>query len=337
MKKLLSHLNSQYFQAANQLQKKQRKSIVVYVESYDDVFFWRNVLSEFENEERRFEVMLPSRSNLSRGKKTALMNTLGPHLGQYMIACVDADMDYLMQGRTNTSHFMLHNPYVIHTYAYSIENLQCYAPSLHSVCVMSTLNDRVIFDFEDYLKKYSEAIYELFVWAVWLYRQARFGELTLSALNNFINVEKVNIFNPDEAIERTRHQVNRKVAWMQRHYPEAKGKIKPLKAELATLGLVPSNTYLYIQGHHLLDNIVGAVIEPVCTILRREREKEIKRLAGNHKQQMDNELASYMHSQCPISMVIHRNTQFRDCPAFQQIRESIRVLLSKMQQSNAEK
>ena len=330
MKKLISNLNSQYVQAANQLQKKQKKSIVVYVESYDDVFFWRNVLDEFENETRRFEVMLPSRNKLSRGKKTALMNTLGPHLGQYMIACVDADMDYLMQGRTNTSHFMLNNPYVIHTYAYSIENLQCYAPSLHNVCVMSTLNDRKFFDFEDYLKKYSEAVYELFVWAVWLYRQARFNDLTLSSLNNFISVDKVNIYNPDEAIERTRHQVNRKVAWMQKHYPEAKGKIKPLKEELATLGLVPSNTYLYIQGHHLLDNIVGAVLDPVCTILRREREKEIKRLAAGHKQQMDNELASYQHSQCPITLMVHRNTRFRDCPAYLQIKESIEKMLSKI-------
>ena len=330
MKKLLSNLNSQYFQAANQLQKKQKKRIVAYVESYDDIFFWRNVLDEFENDERHFEVMLPSRNNLSRGKKTALMNTLGPHLGQYMVACVDADLDYLIQGKTGSSHTMLRNPYVIHTYAYSIESLQCYAPSLHNVCVMSTLNDRKIFDFEVYLQKYSEAIYELFVWAIWLYRQARFSEMTLSTFNNFINVEKVNIYNPDEAIERTRHQVNRKVAWMQKHYPEAKGKIKPLKEELATLGVLPSNTYLYIQGHHLLDNIVGAVLEPVCTVLRREREKEIKRLAAGHKQQMDNELACYQHAQCPVVSMVHRNTQFRDCPAFLQIRESIGRLLSKL-------
>ena len=330
MRKLTANLTSNYLQAANQLQKRKRKRIVAYVESYDDIFFWRNVLSEFETPELEFEVMLPSRTNLSRGKKTVLMNHLGQQLGQYMIACVDADVDYLIQGRTNSSKAMLDNPYVVHTYAYAIENLQCYAPSLRDVCVMATLNDRPIFDFEAYLKAYSEAIYDLFVWAIWLYRRSRFTEFPLTTLNNFISIEKVNIYKPQDAIEKTRHQANRKVAWMQQHHPEAKGKIKPLKAELAALGLQPDNTYLYIQGHHLMDNVCGPILDAVCTLLRREREKEIKRLAGGRQQQMDNELACYQHSQCPVDAMIRRNTKFKDCPAYQQIRRHISDLLSKL-------
>jgi len=331
MKKLISNLNSSYLQAANQLQKRRRRRIVAYVESYDDIFFWRHVLSEFETPELQIEVMLPSRTNLSRGKKTVLTNRLGPQLGQYMIACVDADVDYLMQGRTNHSKVMLDNPYVIHTYAYSIESLQCYAPSLHNVCVMATLNDRDIFDFETYLREYSVAVYELFVWAIWLYRQARFAEFTLTHLNNHIAIEKVNLYKPQEAIEKTRRQVNRKVAWMQKNHPEAKGKLKPLKEELARLGLCPENTYLYIQGHHLMDNVLGPVLDSVCNLLRREREKEIKRLAAGRQQQMDNELACYQHSQCPIDAMLRRNTEFSDCPAYQQIRRHLTKLLAKIQ------
>ena len=153
---LLSNISSAYIEAANRLRPKNRKrKIVVYVESYDDIFFWRSVLSEFEDENTAFEVMLPSRTNLNRGKKTALMNKLGESLGGYMIACVDADLDYLLQRHTPSSQRMLDNPYVIHTYAYSIENYQCYAPSLHNVCVMATLNDRDIFNFEEYLRQYS--------------------------------------------------------------------------------------------------------------------------------------------------------------------------------------
>ena len=50
---LRDNLNSQYFEAANHLKSKQSKRrIVVYVESYDDIFFWRTVLSGFENEKR---------------------------------------------------------------------------------------------------------------------------------------------------------------------------------------------------------------------------------------------------------------------------------------------
>ncbi|MDQ9768464.1 DUF4435 domain-containing protein, partial [Acinetobacter baumannii] len=67
-------------------------------------------------------------------------------MGRCMIACVDADYDYLMQGLTASSHEVCTNPYVFHTYVYAIENFQCYAPALQSVCVMATLNDRPIFD-----------------------------------------------------------------------------------------------------------------------------------------------------------------------------------------------
>ena len=76
--KLRDNLNSRYFEAANQLKSKQaRRRIVAYVESYDDIFFWRTVLSRFENEHRYFEVMLPSHRKLERGKKAALMAGLG--------------------------------------------------------------------------------------------------------------------------------------------------------------------------------------------------------------------------------------------------------------------
>jgi len=330
MKSLTSNLTSKYFEAANKLQKKKKKKIFAYVESYDDIFFWRSVLSEYENEERSFEVMLPSKVDLSRGKKTAMMNKLGENLGDCMIACVDADVDYLMQGATNNSRLMLQNPYVIHTYAYSIENLQCYAPSLHNVCVMATLNDRSVFDFEAYLKAYSEIVYDLFVWAIWLYRECRFSEFPLNTLNNFITVEHLNIHNPSESLEKLRKSVNRKMSWMQSHYPEARGKLKPLKDELLTLGLRPDNTYLFIQGHHLMDNVVGSAVEPVCTILRREREKEIKQLAAGHQQQMDNELACYQHSQCSTTQMIRRNTQFKSSELYQMIRAHIERFLSSM-------
>lgn len=330
MKHLLSNINSAYMEAANRLRPKTKKrKIVAYVESYDDIFFWRSVLSEFEDEQTAFEVMLPSRTNLNRGKKTALMNRLGESLGTCMIACVDADLDYLLQGHTPSSMRMLSNPYVIHTYAYSIESYQCYAPSLHNVCVMATLNDRNLFNFEEYLKQYSEIIYELFIWLVWLHRRGRFNEFPLNNFNNIIAVEQLNIHKPLDALERVRRQVNRKIAWLQQHVKDAKGKLTPLKMELDTLGVHKDNTYMFIQGHHLMENVVDAALTPVCTILRREREKDIKILSHGNTQQMNNELACYSHSQFMPVQMLRRNTQYQDCETYQMLREHVRNFLSK--------
>lgn len=94
-KRLSRNLNSDYIAAMNRLDgKHRRRRIIAYVESFDDVSFWRNLLQPLESEHYYFEIMLPSRSSLRKGKKTVLQNELGPQLGKYMIACVDADYDY---------------------------------------------------------------------------------------------------------------------------------------------------------------------------------------------------------------------------------------------------
>ena len=328
-KRLTGNLNSKFIEAASKLhpQGKGKKKIVAYVESYTDIFFWRSVLDDFKRDDLQFEVMLPSRTDLSRGKKQAMMNRLGKNLGNYMIACVDADYDYLLQGRSPSSRDMLSNPFVLHTYAYSIENYQCYAPSLHEVCVMTTLNDHQIFDFDEYMKLYSNIVYELFVWSVWLYRRQQYKDMPLTTFLNFVAVDKLNIWKPIDALEELRRKVNRKVAWMQQNYQEAKGKLGPLKEELEKLGVTHDNVYLFVQGHHIMDNVVMAAMDPVCTILRREREREIKSLGNGHKQQTDNELASYNHSQCPVDQMLHRNTDFKDADIFQRLKADITRLI----------
>lgn len=329
-KRLTGNLNTKYMEAANKLHlsaESNRKKVVCYVESYTDIFFWRSILDDFRRDGIEFQIMLPSRTNLSRGKKQAMMNRLGENLGKYMIACVDSDYDYLLQGASPTSREMLTNPFVLQTYTYSIENYQCYAPSLHEVCVMSTLNDRRIFDFEEYMRLYSNIVYELFVWSVWLYRNNMYKDMPLNSFLNFVSVEKMNIMKPGDAMEDLRHRVNRKVAYMQRNYPKAKGKLGPLKQELETLGVTRDNVYLFVQGHHILENVVMAAMDPVCTLLRREREREIKNLANGRKQQMDNELASYNHSQCPIDQMLRRNTDFKDSDIYQLLKRDIEELI----------
>lgn len=170
---LKHNLTSAYFNAANKLYpKKARRRIVAYVESYDDVAFWRTLLAEFETDEYYFQVMLPSATSLAKGKKMVLMNTLNTtELGKSLIACVDSDYDFLLQGKTSVSHKINSSPYIFQTYAYAIENFHCYAESLHEVCVQATLNDRMLIDFPAFLKRYSQIVYPLFLWNVWFYRQ----------------------------------------------------------------------------------------------------------------------------------------------------------------------
>lgn len=69
-RRLVCNITSDYIAAANRLKPGKAKSrIVAYVESYDDIAFWRDVLDEFETETHRFEIMLPSRTTLGKGRR----------------------------------------------------------------------------------------------------------------------------------------------------------------------------------------------------------------------------------------------------------------------------
>lgn len=326
-KRLSQNLNSDFIAAANRLGGKHaRHKIVAYVESYDDVFFWSNLLRPLETEQFYFEVMLPSRTSLCKGKKIAMANNLGNRLGASMIACVDADYDFLMQGATETSRQVCRNPYVFHTYVYAIENFQCYAPALHNVCVMATLNDRRIFDFEDFLAKYSEIIWPLFVWSIWAYRYGRHTTFSMLDFYHIVVIDKLNYYHPEQTLDAMRHRVNAKISRLQKQFPQGRSTYKPLRDELLALGLTPATTYLYMRGHDLFDGIVSPMLTGVCEALRREREREIRKLAG-HAVQMQNELAAYQHAVSPVEEMLRKHTGYTSSPPYLRVQDDVRHFL----------
>lgn len=328
-KRLKDNLTSSYISAANRLaSKKARRRIVAYVESYDDVFFWRSILSKFEDNTRYFEVMLPARvPHLERGKKAAMMSLIDGKVGRDMIACVDADYDYLLQGATPMSKAITESPFILHTYAYSIENMQCFAPALHDVCVAVTLNDHAVFDFEGYLRDYSVAIFPLFVWSVWHYRTSHYGDFTL---NDFLRVIETGHFSPDRTdaiLQQLRHKVGRAVARLQRENPGAKESWQDVKEEVKRLGVTPETTYLYIQGHHVFDKVVLPMLKRICGDLIREREMEISR-QSLHSTQRRNEISCYSSSLADISLILKKSTGYIISEPYRRIAADIERLLA---------
>nr|WP_297231840.1 DUF4435 domain-containing protein [uncultured Prevotella sp.] len=319
-KRLTDNINSQYFEAINKMTpKKARRRIVVYVESYDDVFFWRSVLGRYEDDKLTFDIMLPSRNqHLDRGKKAAISNML-KGVGRDMIACVDADYDYILQGSTEMSKQMLENPYIFHTYAYAIENFQCYAKGLHETCVMVTLNDHRIFNFERFLLSYSQTIWPLFVWhVVFLQRRKMTMHFDMCEFNKVVVLPSVRIQNPQWAIEYLSKKVRAKMFQLERRFPKLKDALPETERMLRDLGINDNNTYLYIQGHHLFDLVVSPVVQTVCDILRNEQENDIRDRAV-HSEQARTEIACYENSLGKVKMMMKKNTYYQFSPEFQKI------------------
>lgn len=308
--------------------KASRKRIVAYVESYDDVLFWRMVLSDYEDETRYFEVMLPSRRNLNKGKKSAVMSMMANHTGEYMIACVDADYDYLLQGKTYQSEMILNNPFIVHTYVYAIENYQCYAPSPHNVCVMATLNDRPIFDFVEFLTEYSKAIFPLFVWSIMMYRKMEYHRFTITDFNEIVTIRRAKYQNVMEMVDKVRNKVQVKLRDLRKNNPGRKEEYIATRDELMALGVTPETTYLYIQGHHLFDNVVAPTVQSVCDELRREREGDIRRRAC-HALQLQNELSAYTKAQSDVQTMLKKNTGFARSAPYKRMTADIERMLNR--------
>ncbi|MBP5646662.1 MAG: DUF4435 domain-containing protein [Bacteroidaceae bacterium] len=337
MKRLIDNVNSRYVEAANRLlPDRKRGRIIAFVESYDDVAFWRLLLDEFENDSWYFQIMLPDKGGLTKGKKSALRSCIEHrNLGKYMIACVDSDYDWLLQGATNASKEILSNPYVIQTYTYAIENYQCYSGSLHNICVQCTLNDRRIVDFEAFMEMYSIAVYPLFVWNIWFYRKRLHNLFSMQDLNVDIRLKTVDIKHPQNAIIATSDRVRRKINSLAASHPDAIAEVEAISKELSGLGVREKETYLYLQGHHLVENVILKLLTPVCTRLRQERESDIRRYAV-HDQQYRNEISAYQHSQMGIVEALRKNTHYRECELYEKMREDMRRFLSMLPERGGE-
>ena len=329
MKRLTEYLNSNFIEAANSLRpKRAAQRIIAYVESYDDISFWRSVFNEYESERIHFEIMLPARTKLTKGKKQAMMNMLGKAYGRNMIACVDSDYDYLLQGATSTSRQMLENKYILHTYAYSIENYRCYADSLKQVCVLCTQNDSNVIDFNEFFKLYSRICYPLFVWNILLYRRRDTKTMSMLHFCEIVRLSSFNIGNPAYSLQQLSNRVKHNMKVLEKQFPELKEEYRNLDEELAVLGITPDETYFYIQGHHIMNGVTMRVLQPVCRHLRSKREEEIERFAY-HRQQYNNELASYRHSQCDVATMLSKNTDYKDASPYKRLKADIdRLLLS---------
>ena len=71
--------------------------VQVFVEGYEDVAFWRGILDDFESEHLQFEISVPPREDLAKGKKVILQ--MVSQSGPDQLLCVDSDFDYLFDNQ----------------------------------------------------------------------------------------------------------------------------------------------------------------------------------------------------------------------------------------------
>ena len=300
----------------------------VYVEGYEDVAFWRGIFDRYEHEELRFEVNVPQRDNLAKGKKVLMQ--MAPESGPDTLLCMDSDFDYLFGEQTEQSRLINNAPYMFHTYAYAADNFLCFAPSLHNLCVRATKNDMRIFDFERFMAQYSRTIHPLFLWYAC---SAQEGVENVFPLIEFRSSVKMNYLEVENngagTLAWLQRQVEKRIESLQRHCPGWDGELDAFDKRLRARGVTPENTYLFMQGHTLMDNVVIVMLNSVCEYLK---SMAIERITSSQKKgvPLHNEMSNYNNSLRSVRDIVLDNEAYKECFLYKKLRADIEHYIAKL-------
>jgi hypothetical protein len=325
---LKDNLTSDWMKAASALlPKSAAQRVLVYVEDEEDIAFWRNILNPYETCNIQFDIQLTSKTVLTKGKDAVLKMKTGTHL----IGCIDSDYDYILQSTTPQSKRINEDAFVFQTYTYSIENLLCFESSLHQLCVQATKNDNKRIDLVQLLTIYSNITYELFLWSVYFSLEQNTTDFTITDFCNTVKIlDKVIIAEQGKtALSGLAERVRIKIQELEKKHPETISEIKKVADKLNILGINSNNTYLFIKGHIVKDNVVLMFLNPLCRELINERENEIKNNAKTETE-LKNQFGHYKNQIIPIETVLKSNTDFKSCFLYQKIQADLNKYIVKL-------
>ena len=293
----------------------------VFVEGYEDVAFWRGIFDHFINPYLRFEISVPPREDLPKGKKVLINNA--DNASERMLLCMDSDFDYLLSDDDEQSRLVTTHPYMFHTYAYATENYLCYAPSLHNVCVKATKNDTRIFDFVKFMADYSKTIHPLFLWYVYSASCHTENVFPLADFKASVKLNYLDIPNNGAGtIEWLARQVARREESLKAAYPKMAEQMAKFDEYLRGKGVEPELTYLFMHGHTLMDNVVMVILSDVCEKLR---QLSIAKIVASSKEgvALKNEMSNYKNTLRSIRDVLLDNENYTSCPLYKLLKADI--------------
>ena len=298
-----------------------KRLVRVFVEGYEDVAFWRGIFDHFHNPYLRFEISVPTRKDLPKGKKVLL--SMAEQANEELLLCMDSDFDYLFGDEDEVSRWIVESPYMFHTYTYATENYLCYAPSLHNVCVKAVKNDAHIFDFERFMADYSRTIYPLFLW--YAYSASRKTESVLPLVDfkaavriGYLDIEQ----NGANTIAWLQRNIERRVASLEADNPDMAREIPAFAERIKKKGVEPELTYHFMHGHTLMDNVVMILLEGVCEKLR---QMSLSKIICSSKEgvALRNEMSNYTNTLRSIRDVLLDNDNYESSPLYKRLKSDI--------------
>ncbi len=304
-----------------------KKVVNVFVEGYEDISFWRNIFDNYESPRLTFEIGVPPREDLAKGKKV-LMGML-PESSETTLLCVDSDFDHLFGDRTEQSKIVTGSEFMFHTYAYATENFLCYAPSLHNVCVKATKNDTRIFDFEKFMAEYSRTIYPLFIWYAYSAQLKNENFFTLVEFKSSVKLNYLEVRNNGAStLSWLQRQVHKRLEGLHKRHSYHEDELLDFHRHIEEKGVTQDNAYMYVQGHTLMDNVVMVMLSAVCEELKSMSNIRIN-TSTKTGTALKNELSNYNNALRSVRDVLLSNEACNQSPQYKLLQDDIEHYLTK--------
>jgi hypothetical protein len=286
-------VNSEYFQAyyrsifaKKKMAEMANNMVTILVEAEEDVPFWYSIFKK-NIPDLEFDVTPASRIHKGKNVVLGLKEKADPRL----LLCVDSDYDYLIQKCRGENSDLETNPFIFQTYAYSIENYQCLPGRLRKILVEASRCSapEELFSFDSFLEKYSEAVYQLFLYSLAFkmdeiknnknpFTVAEFKKVI--SLNNLgrINISNNGSFLAKELKRNSNEWLEKECE--QEEYKAIEKTKNSIESQLKEHEVEAGNVYLFMQGHTVKD----AVFEVIKLLVKRHRtfvKEEFDKISRN--------------------------------------------------------
>lgn len=322
---LISNTNSEAQFQANLLTNSP-KLINVIVEDELDVVIWYRILNLFAPD-NQYNIHPYSHDPSFHGKGKAQILRQSSQFGKYFIGCVDSDDDWLLKQWTVDGHTINHSPYILQTYAYSIENLAAQPYGLSDCmieCCAHCSNELHTIDnqYTQFINRISNYVYDVLLWHLTMKKnQVYLNQIALGwdyifgngHYNDIHSDGSLSVQGKHTAIlERFLYRTKLLKNDYERNYSELKQSYVRLEnALIAEYNLSQDNAYLFVRGHNLHDFLMYNFFNPVYTNIINLHKSEI--CAKTSGIETGNAIKHYRNLLKEFSKdYIYRNTYFAD-------------------------
>lgn len=272
MATLISAYNPDYSRNSAILTGKKDRRVTVEVEDSIDEDFWRDLLESVNTgKEFHFKTYrtITKKESYTESKGKSGIMLMAPSFGPEHIGCVDADNDWLLSDMTEFGKILTSNKHLLHTYAYSIENMMCAPDTLADLVHVSCL-EKTDYDFTSYMESLSKAIYPLLLWSLYLYTIGS-SDFTATSWHKILPQDCSDTDRIANIVETT-------VTELQAKHPDAEQVIKLLEQQLTSQkSLNQQSAYLFVRGHALSAHIFRAILQPIAEELFNKHINDLSR------------------------------------------------------------